>query len=59
MGFEEEHNKSNKISTRQTSTLTISTKDFICSHKYTLLAQDITTSSRFYCITRRRPNNIL
>jgi len=32
--------------------------DCISSHKYTLLAQDIIMSNRFYCITKGRPNNI-
>ena len=32
--------------------------DCICSHKYTLLAQDIKMSNRFCCIAKRRPNNI-
>jgi len=37
-------------------TLTTSTGDCICSHKYTPLAQDITWN-RFYCITKQRSNN--
>jgi hypothetical protein len=44
--------------THQTSTLTTSTRDCICSHKYAQLAQDI-IMSKFYCITKWRPNNIL
>jgi hypothetical protein len=46
------------ITTRQISILT-STTDCICNHNYTLLAQDVITSNRFYCITKQRPNNIL
>jgi hypothetical protein len=41
------------------STLTTSARDCICSHKHTLLTQDIITSKGFYCITQRQPNNIL
>ena len=44
--------------TRQTITLT-STRDCMCSHKYTLIAQYIITSNRSYCITKQRLNNIL
>lgn len=47
------------LNTRHTSTITITTKACICSHKNTLLTQDITTSHRIYCITQRRSNNIL
>jgi len=42
----------------QNSTLTTSVKDCICSHQYTLLAQDIITPNKFYCITKWQPNNI-
>jgi hypothetical protein len=45
--------------TRQTSKLTTSTRDYICSHKYTLLAQEIVTSNRIYFITEQQLNNIL
>jgi len=31
--------------------------DCICSHKYTLFAQEIITSNIFYCITKQRLNN--
>jgi len=41
--------------TRQTSILT-STGDYICSHKYTLLALEIITSNRFLCFTKQRLN---
>jgi hypothetical protein len=33
--------------------------DFICSHKYTLLAQIIINSNWFYCTAKQRPNNSL
>ena len=33
--------------------------DCICSHKYTLLAEDIISSNGFYCNSQRRPSNIL
>jgi hypothetical protein len=36
-----------------------STGDCTCSHKYTLLAQQISTSNRFYCSTKQRLNYIL
>ena len=36
-----------------------SERDCICSHKYTLPAQGITSSNRFYCITEQRFNTIL
>ena len=34
-------------------------KHCICNHKHTLLAQVITTSNRFYCITKQRSKSIL
>ena len=45
--------------TCQTSTLTTSTRDCVCSHKYTQLAQDIIMPNKFDCITRWWPNNTL
>jgi hypothetical protein len=45
----DQHNNNNRTATR----------DCICSHKNTLLAQDIITSHRIYCITQQQPNNIL
>jgi hypothetical protein len=45
--------------TRQTSTLATATRDYIYNHRYALLTQDIVMSHRLYCITQRRPNNIL
>ena len=48
-----------RLSTFQTRTLTTSARDCICSHKHTLLAEDIITSKGICCITQRRLNNIL
>ena len=39
--------------------LTTLTRERLCRHKNTLLAQEITTSSRFNCIIKQRLNNIL
>jgi hypothetical protein len=42
----------------QTSKPKPSTRNWTCSHKYTLLAQEIITSNRCYCSTKQRLNYI-
>jgi len=39
--------------------MSVFTADCVRSHKYTMLAQEIIMSNRFYCITKQRLNNIL
>jgi hypothetical protein len=50
---------SNYKKTNQTSTLTTSTRDCICSHKDTLLTQETTKANKIYSITKQQINNIL
>ena len=47
----------NYLSTRQNSTQATVTMDCIYSHINTLLAEEIVSPHRLYCITQRQPNN--